>query len=259
MNTVRDRASRHFPYKHPRFSVTGKEPWKKSVYYWWWAYLRQNKEYLACCVNGGEGEMSALYEDFGDVRADDFQVWWKSEERGARLFAEPVEENSVRLMNSGELVPDGEDFMAIVFPAKFPKKYILKQCQMLLADWHPRKRGDVLARRSDAKYQYNGQPDINALALTMLVYEMRQTHPEMKLWELGNHIAHGKHLGVSLPDVFKQQKFNPKAPKHKVVDNKNLLAIAVSRYLRVARQRIEAAGNGHFPKSPRNSRECTTK
>jgi len=63
---------RHFPYQHPTFG-TAKRPkaafaWEESVYYWWWAYLKRNKEYLACCENGGAGPLSDHYKDFGDVR-----------------------------------------------------------------------------------------------------------------------------------------------------------------------------------------------
>jgi len=252
MKSVQKSPPRHFPYQHPRFSfrknAKDREPWKRSIYYWWWAYLRHNSDYIECCKQNGSGSLSELHSDFGDVRSEDFKSWWLTKQRGANLFAEPLETEVVRMMQPDELAPDGEEFQAIVFPAKFPKKYILKQCQELLATWHPRKRGEVLARTSQAKYQFQGQPNINALALTLLVYETRVANPDMKLWEIGNHIAYMKHQTITLPPSFAKHKISPSMRKNEMVDHKNLLAINTSRYLKMARTGIMATSKGQFPK-----------
>jgi len=55
---------------------------KKSPYYWWWRYLRCNDDYLAECQSRGGGPLAALYEDFGDVRSDDFRQWWDESGQG---------------------------------------------------------------------------------------------------------------------------------------------------------------------------------
>ena len=44
-----------------------------------WAFLKRNKDYLACCQAGGKGSLSKLYADFGDVRGDSFKEWWTSD------------------------------------------------------------------------------------------------------------------------------------------------------------------------------------
>ncbi len=252
MKTAQKSPPRHFPYQHPRFSfrknAKDKEPWKKSLYYWWWAYLRHNSDYIVCCNNSGSGSMAEIYADFGDVRDSDFEMWWKTDNRGAELFAEPFEEEAVRMMNPGDPMPDGINQQAIVFPTKFPKKYILKQCQLLLTQWHARKRGEVLARNSQAKHQFSGQPNINALALTLLVYETRLANPDMKLWEIGNYIAHLNLHTITLPSSFAKHKISPSMRKNEIVDHKNLLATNTSRYIKVAKTKITATGKGHFPK-----------
>lgn len=53
-------------------------PYKHVVYYWWWEYLKRHTGYLQTCVDGG-GEFESLYQDFGDVRGDDFWEWWTSQ------------------------------------------------------------------------------------------------------------------------------------------------------------------------------------
>lgn len=111
---------RHFPYQHPTFG-TAKRPkpafaWEGSVYYWWWAYLKRNKEYLACCENGGSGRLSEHYKDFGDVRGDSFKAWWSEDDRGARLFAEPMAEDSVRVLEKGERAASRSKALTLSLP-----------------------------------------------------------------------------------------------------------------------------------------------
>lgn len=54
-------------------------PPEETVYYWWWAYLKRHEGYISTCDASGQGECSALYAHFGDVRGDDFWDWWRSE------------------------------------------------------------------------------------------------------------------------------------------------------------------------------------
>lgn len=71
----------------PKAPYRGAPAIECSVYYYWWAFLRENESYIACCERGGTGEHHRLYEDFGDVRGDDFFDWWK--QVGRLLFCEP--------------------------------------------------------------------------------------------------------------------------------------------------------------------------
>ena len=63
------------------------ELWQCSVYYYWWLFLRDNADYLATCENDGVGPCAAVYQDFGDIRDDDFLRWWRT--IGRELFCEP--------------------------------------------------------------------------------------------------------------------------------------------------------------------------
>lgn len=67
---------------------------QRSPFYWWWRYLRKNAAYLKCCEAGGKGVLRRLFQDFGDVRDDDFWKWWSTkmsngQTRGVYLFAKP--------------------------------------------------------------------------------------------------------------------------------------------------------------------------
>jgi hypothetical protein len=86
----------------------GQEPFqyklKRSPYYWWWAYLKLNKPYIETCKNGGKGECSDLYKDFGDIRRDgdrSFLEWWgPNGENHGRLFQERTLMPEARLISS---------------------------------------------------------------------------------------------------------------------------------------------------------------
>ncbi len=187
---------RHFPYQHPTFG-TAKRPkpafaWEGSVYYWWWAYLKRNKEYLACCENGGAGRLSEHYKDFGDVRGDSFKAWWSENDRGARLFAEPKAENSVRVLEEGERAPSRSQALTLSLPLNLPKKFLLQRCRDLLSDVRKGGVGKLYARDSRAAYRVTGQPNLIALKRALMVYDAievsRGVKPKKPFWKIATEL-----------------------------------------------------------------------
>lgn len=228
--------ARHFPYKHPLFG-TKKHPksGNNSVYYYWWAFLKRNKDYLACCEAGGTGELAGLYADFGDVRGDDFKSWWTEGGRGVRLFAEPPTAN-VEVLGSGEATPDATEFLTLALPKNLPKRYLLRRVKELLAkeENHPGARGKQHARMSKAKYQVKGQPNVAALALTLRVYYFRVANPHLKLWEIGDQ----------LPRFMVGNKINATDTHAEVVNKRNVLSASVARYIKKAERMIISTSRG---------------
>lgn len=164
--------ARHFPYKHPLFGTkSSRKTGANSVYYWWWAYLKRNKEYLACCESGGKGSSASLYRDFGDVRGDDFKAWWQEGGRGVHLFAEPNAEDTVRVLEGGETALDESQALTLSLPLNLPKRFLIRRCRELIAEIEGAKRGELYARKSQAKYQIKGQPNIPALRRALRVYD----------------------------------------------------------------------------------------
>lgn len=235
----------HFPYKHPTFG-TAKNPkpetaWKNSVYYWWWAYLRKNQEYLKCCENGGEGRLSKLYMDFGDVRSDNFKAWWTDKtghsiERGARLFANKRADDVIRVLEEGEVALNSSKTLTVSLPLNLPKSLLIRRFKEFLNTSHKRKRGERLSKESNAKYQIKGQPNIPALKLGLEVYEFRQANPKMKLWEIGN----------ALPKFQVHNKIKAGDTPSDIADKKNVLAASVSRYLKRVAEIIASTEKGAF-------------
>ncbi len=76
--------------------------------------MRKNAAYLKCCEAGGRGALSRLYEDFGDVRGDDFWKWWSTklsngQTRGVYLFAKPPRKTPLGFVKRLESVKEWDD------------------------------------------------------------------------------------------------------------------------------------------------------
>ena len=240
---------RHFPYRHPTFGTkhrpARKTAWENTVYYWWWAYLKRNTNYVECCDSEGTGELSALYADFGDVRSDDFKSWWtfkvKGETRGAYLFAEPSVEFSVKVLSEGEKAPSGADALTVSFPLNFPKRFLERRFKEVLAEVHQGKRGVQLARKSKAKYHFNGQPNIPALKQGLMVYDALKDaeglKPKKPHWKIAQDIK----LVPLEKRVDKSDSIRVAAGK------KNVLTAIIGRYKKRVEQAIANTANGIFP------------
>jgi hypothetical protein len=232
---------RHFQYKHPTFGTKNKpkpkSAWEGTVYYWWWAYLKRNQEYLNCCEKSGKGRLSRLYKNFGDVRGDSFQKWWMEGGRGAHLFADPQAEDSIRVMEIGQEALDPSEAFTVSIPLYLPKKTILRRFKELLDERHQGRRGYQLAKRSKARYQIKGQPNVPAIKQALEVYDFRQANPDLKLWEIGN----------AIPRLQMANKLNSSDTDSERADKRNVLAATVSRYLKRAENSIKNTTLGIFP------------
>lgn len=230
--------ARHFPYKHPLFGTKNNpKSGANSVYYYWWAFLKRNKDYVACCDAGGKGKLAALYADFGDVRSESFKDWWTEGGRGVRLFAEPPSAN-VEVLQSGAAAPDSSEFLTLALPKNLPKRYLMRRVRELLAkeENHPGARGRQHARMSKAKYQVKGQPNLAGLALTLRVYDFRVANPTLKLWEIGDQ----------LPRFMVGNKISGTDTHAEIVNKRNVLSASVARYIKKAEKMIVNTSLGCF-------------
>lgn len=228
--------ARHFPYKHPLFGTKNNpKSGNNSVYYYWWAFLKRNKDYLACCEASGTGKLAGLYADFADVRGDDFKSWWTEGGRGVRLFAEPPTAN-VEVLETGVATPDASEILTLALPKNLPKRYLLRRVRELLAkeENHPGARGKQHARMSKARYQVKGQPNIAALALTLKVYDFRMANPHLKLWEIGDQ----------LPRFMVSNKISTSDTHAETVNKRNIFSATVARYLGKANKMIRNTQDG---------------
>lgn len=235
---------RHFPYQHPTFG-TAKRPkpafaWEGSVYYWWWAYLKRNQEYLACCENAGVGALADHYKDFGDVRGDDFKAWWSENDRGARLFAEPKAEDSVRVLEEGEKASSAALALTLSLPLNLPKKFLLQRCRDLLADVRKGGVGKLYARASDARYKVTGQPNLVALKRALMVYDAIEASKRMKPKKPYWRIA------TELDLIEDKDKVQPTDSPMVAEDKRNVMKAIVGRLKKRAEVLIEQSASKEF-------------
>ena len=234
-------AQRHFPYQHPTFGTASrpKRPWfwEDTIYFLWWNYLKRSDEYIQTCAQGGEGSLAALYKDFGDIRGDGFKAWWGSDSRGLTLFAEPRANSTLQVITPAEVNLLEGDQLLISVPLNLPKKFLLERFRKVLAEYHDGKVGHQYAKKSLAKYKFEGQPNIKGLQTALKVYDYLKEYPDKKLWEVG------KILPQFQMELLEYEK-KGEAPMY---DFKRTIESTVSRYNRKAKQSIKNVALGVFP------------
>lgn len=246
---------RHFSAPSPRFGRVNSRlsvaHQQMSPYYWYWAYLRRNESYLACCANGGNGELAALYADFGDIREDNFHKWWTENQRGPTLFGEQplsVKFGELATTQDWQAHWDKEAVMVLAVPLAMSKRSLKGAFAKLLDSRHTGNKSGrpsmaKLKAVSTAKYKIERNYTISGLVTALAVYDkwtINQTKSKeerMTLWQIG-----------------KDANINAKALKraesklaYERLDGRNVLGATVSRYVKQARAMIDNAAKGKFP------------
>jgi hypothetical protein len=234
----------HFTFRHPLFrrqrSESG-EWWQNSVYYLWWEFLRRHEGYRRTCENGGSGKYAKLYADFGNVHGVTFKEWWTKDGRGARLFSEPPLPTSVIALDPQDVLGLAKGWKAgsvlvVAIPLNLRKRFILRKFNELLAKHHTRRRGQRTFRESQALYPIAAQFNCHSLKKILDTYHMRQSQPDLTLWEIGDRLA----LGTKLTR-------EELAGQSSSIRKKSVLAVAASKKLALARRIIDGVGQGVFP------------
>ncbi len=222
---------------------------ERSVYYWWWAYLKRNKEYLACCANGGKGALAKLYADFGDVRSDDFRSWWGGkQQRGAYLFGEKQADFFVKkIEGKDEWLTDwdkNEKILVLAVNMSVNKRKLQAEFAKLLIKEHKGKRGRLAMGKvkSTARYPLYRNFTVHNLKMMLAAYdvwaanELLPKSERKAQWELGESI-----------------KLVPSAVTHKndlnKLDKRNTMSISFNRAVKQARLIIANTAKGEFPNS----------
>ena len=196
---------------------------ERSMYYFWWAFLRENEDYIACCENGGEGPMSALYADFGDVRGAAFMDWWIG--RGRLLFCEPLED-AITIMGEMPLSHDPKKRVLISVPKDGDLDRITAEIRAAMGEYRQRYRPADELRESRAKYPIMATAKLQSLHRQLEVYKAKKADPT-----IGNKaVAQMLNIGDAA------ESYNP-----------NSIIAAVSRYYADAQKLIANVGKGRFP------------
>jgi hypothetical protein len=239
---------RHFTFKHPLFkrgSSASGVWWENSVYYLWWEFLRRHDGYKRTCDNGGVGEYAKLYADFDDVHSVTFREWWMKDDRGARLFGEPVLPNSVTAISPSDVESLSEAWksgalLVIAIPLLLRKRFISQKIAKLLKQHHHRRRGQRTFRQSRARYPINAQFNVHSLRKALKAYDLHIEKPDLTLWQIAQELR----LGTVLT---KEELASDVKRDGSITRKKSILSVAASKKLKLARKIIDGVGHGVFP------------
>ena len=149
-----------------------------SPYFYWWAFMREWDDYNQCCADGGQGELSHLYDDFGDLRGledDDFMDWWK--QGGRLLFCEPHDQG-VEFLPYAPTKHDDENRVLISVPLDGDLDRVVAEIRSGLGR-EMRARHGPDRNVSRAKYKVVGSPRLSALEKQLRIYRFRAKYAEM--------------------------------------------------------------------------------
>jgi hypothetical protein len=233
---------RKFAYQHPLFGHTKEQKelgrYRTTVYYLWWEFLRRSDAYREFCSYAGTKEpsrFSALYEDFGDVFSTDFNVWWRTGDRGANLFAERLPPNMQVLTEFPDATTAGQ-VLVVQVPLALSKRKLAGEFQKLMTQYHLGRRGVRNTEMSSAKYPVTGHIDTIALKKCLDVYDMKTANPKMRFWEVAQ-----KCKAIQGESRIKSTDSNAE-----ITNKKLILSNTTNRLLKKAKMIIQNVENGRF-------------
>ena len=153
-----------------------------SVYYFWWLFIKEHAGYLACCEQGGGGDYSQLYADFGDVRSDDFMGWWRV--TGRDLFCEPPQDE-IEVFTDIPRSVDFERRLLISIPMEGDLQRTVSELRELLLPAF-KQIGRAQYKESRARYQVASKPVLTSLHQHWLAHRAHKEHPNVTLHELAD-------------------------------------------------------------------------
>jgi len=210
---------------------------RKTWYYVWYECLTLSDAYLHCCANNGKGRLRDMWLDFGDVRKP-FPLWWQR--TGRYLFAERKAVPEVVVYTNHRDLDDINTLkgkLMIEIPLNLRRSTVVRKVNKIIKDaWEGRDvvpREQSTARRKLAKSKLR-----RATVDTMLeLYRLRKRYPDHTLWQLGQR------AGIDLDLMARTTEEVNLTP----AQERARMNIAVSRYLRQARNLIWNATEGVFP------------
>jgi hypothetical protein len=211
---------------------------RNTWYALWYRSLKLSEEYKHCCINNGKGRLKPLFGDFGDVVDMRFEQWWQR--IGRYLFAERKAIPKVQFYTHRrelEEITNLRDKVVIEVPLTIRKSTVVRQINKILKaayegrDVVPREQST--ARRKLAKSKLRKETVSKMLDL----YELRIRKPELTLWQLGER------AGIELDLMARSTD----GEQMTLQQERIRMGIAVSRYLKQARNLIWNATEGTFP------------
>jgi hypothetical protein len=213
-----------------------------SVYYYWWAFLKLSTRYKECCENGGAGELSDLYTYFGDVRGDDFMLWWTrgghapgSKNRihtGRKIFSHGIR-FPIREVNDPMLEREGgADRVVLSIPVGNDLSRLTAEFQQLMRPLVENRIREYGEQKGEALFEVTSKnPTLRSLHKIYTAMETKQRNPDLKPYALA------KELGIT----------DKIAGDEKDVNHKIAATTELNRLLNKAEMLIRNVEHGRFP------------
>ena len=205
---------------------------------------------MACCEEEGKGPLAGLYVDFGDVREDDFRAWWGgSLQRGALLFGEqPIPLRLIKLESKDEWDDawSDQDVLVIAVNRHFKKQRLETYFSKLLAKEEIGAQGRLALAKANSTSRYPlyrnfSQYSLKVMLETYDAWIANQSLPkaeQLTLWQIGEALK-------LVPSAITLSKDT----KYELTNKRNVMSVAVSRYIKSAKAIIANTARGQFPNS----------
>ena len=261
---------RFFISPYPTFgSYSQPHKWKveASPYFWWWYALTQNTDYKRLTQDIGAGtvqmdmlseqqqKMLRVYEDFGDVRFEGcryaaFARWWRervntNETRGERLFAEPLLQRSVRLLqhvDDAAAALSSEDVLVLAVPRGMQRQHIDKAIDRILRKHVVTKKGRTLRnpKLSQARYSMSKPMLAQSMKKAFDVYDLRTAAAEEGVKLSNERVAKAAKLDY-------KEKLKLDGDIYDDKQRARVVSAIVARHYKDAKTMIANAALGCFP------------
>ena len=210
---------------------------RKSPAYWWFKCLEASDEYRSCCELLGYGELEETYGKFGNIfDYPHFDSWWLK--RGRFLFIQQ-ETKKVKVFDSETARRSDTDKLILEIPLTLRKQTVMRQIGKELKKAYEGREIDI-QKNSSAEVKFEkSKIRMTTVELLLKIYRLRKKHSDLSLNELGIK------AGVEL-DLFARIT-NDADMDNSEYEKTRRMTIAVSRYLKQARQLIDNAAHGVFP------------
>ncbi len=253
---------RYFVSQYPTFgSYSNPIKWKieQSPYFYWWLALTLNGDYVALCENPSanrfktKNKLLKIYYDFGDVRYEGdryvaFAKWWSKklangETKGAYLFAEPLNEMKVELVEdvvtAEQLIADDGELLIRVSKG-MKRTHIDKALNRIFKKYMEFERGRQTSNpiRSNARYSLSKPITIGSLQVAFALFDLitlAETNGEK-----ANNYELAKQVGIEVEQRNAEEEWD-------VAYKRRVVSVAVSRKKKIAVDAISNVLKGIFP------------
>ena len=216
-----------------------------SRYRWWFECLKLSAVYRENCraPNALTNEEQKVYEVFGRIRANStFALWWKR--RGSKAFAELTEFRQVLLVDTPFPLKSDPNTFLLQIPKEMSAKTATKKIKAQLQAYYQEHRVDARQNSTAALTLYKSRVKMSTVERSLEIWST--AHNEMAynyLYEVGNKLK-----------VSYSHMPNDRDDDETASNKKELMSIAVSRYIRQAELLMANAAEGKFPCLDRNDK-----